>query len=461
MKLKNLFYIFSAAALFIVACGDVESNSGKSDQDLISDEADAHDEDEKNFVSDEDAEKKDDSKTVIFDASNSSDVDNMEPVEQDSDDESGVTDSDDLGNDNSETVDAEVDDSLTSDSEITDSDNEESIDSNIKAAWQKIDKSDGVESRSAFGAAYDSKENVIYVSAGNNAKGGFSGLVGQYKDFKRYLVAENRWESLGNLPITEESIADHTMVFDENNGEILLFSGSQSNVPMVHGKYLDKLLKFSIKSGDWSEIAFQDGPDYRANHAAVMDNSSGRMYISGGVKGSTLLRDYDGLSDLWVYDIADNKWTKLASLPFRVDGHSMVVAEKKQKIYLFGGRKRTKNDQGEDEVENSAEILEYDILSDKWIVLTPSDKPEGRNDISMCYVQGQDRIVMMGGGKATSPTYKDTWIFDIPSTSWKKLEGEFPLPRHGGTMFFNDSLNEIYTFGGKDINDPFVWKLKL
>lgn len=138
----------------------------------------------------------------------------------------------------------------------------------------------------------------------------------------------------------------HSTVYMEEANVVVLFGGlryKKHQVPQPFGpvpskedvEYLCDLYIYALIDRSWHGVKYHaDGPGGRYGHvAACLDER--RMMISGG-RGS----NGQFLSDTWVYDIVDDKWT---SVEMSVDSPSpsprvfASCAAVKAAVYLFGG----------------------------------------------------------------------------------------------------------------------------
>lgn len=74
----------------------------------------------------------------------------------------------------------------------------------------------------------------------------------------------------------------------------------------------------------WTKLSFNDAkPGMRGGHQMVLDPTAELLYLFGGWDGN------QDLSDLWVYNIASNRWTIICK-----DTEAVVSCQKKICIIL-------------------------------------------------------------------------------------------------------------------------------
>lgn len=119
----------------------------------------------------------------------------------------------------------------------------------------------------------------------------------------------------------------------------------------------------------------------------------------------------------------------------------------KRELVLFGGETQSQN--GTIHFHN--DLLVYSPDSDIWRRYVSANSPLARSSHSMCY--HQSGIMVLHGGEFSSPKqstfhhYSDTWILDLESKEWSKVESKNgPSGRSGSRM--TTWKNYIVLFGG-------------
>lgn len=150
----------------------------------------------------------------------------------------------------------------------------------------------------------------IYVA------GGMVGETGRpLATFQRFVVAEQRWETLSPLP--EPIRAAHAAAA---GGTIYVVGGQTARGRAAHA------FAYDIAAGSWRRIASLPSP--RFNVAVVA--AGGLVYAIGGFSDTEL-------RDVVVYDPARNRWIAGAPLPKGVHAAGTVVF--RDEVWVIGGRR--------------------------------------------------------------------------------------------------------------------------
>ncbi len=192
----------------------------------------------------------------------------------------------------------------------------------------------------------------------------------------------------------------------------------------------------------WTEQVIS-GPSARKSFGMTAYTSSSDneyIFLYGGADEDNL-----PIGDTWVYN--GYGWVDLSLTdPGDRSGHSITFDSNRGKVVLFGG---TNGDPLND-------TWEYDILTESWSEISPSNNPSSRTDFAMAYDNFRNKVVLFSGGDES-----DTWEYD--GTDWTEvfLPGTLPPARSGAQMVFNPVKKKMVLFGGldNDANDlSDVWE---
>ena len=187
--------------------------------------------------------------------------------------------------------------------------------------------------------------------------------------------------------------------------------------------YLSDLWVYDPAQNAWAQLA--NGPYGRYGHCAAALN--GKMYVFGGYGwGTASGSNYQG--DLMVYDPATNAWKHLGSWPAPCIHASLVAI--KGKLYLYGGYGTA----------HFAVICEYDPATAKWRQLTSS--PNQRSEHTAVVID--DRMYVFGGTRGAG-YYNDVYFYDPATDKWTQL-GVGATQRHEHVAVAIGS--KMYIFGG-------------
>lgn len=121
---------------------------------------------------------------------------------------------------------------------------------------------------------------------------------------------------------------EHSSVYDPETTQMVIFGGFKQ------GNRTNEVATYNFSTNSWTNVLVPTGdalPCPRSGHSATLHN--GNMYVFGGKNDES-----EKLDDLWVYNIADSKWTKLSpdgECPYPRSGHSCDVYD--DWLVLFGG----------------------------------------------------------------------------------------------------------------------------
>jgi N-acetylneuraminic acid mutarotase len=185
-------------------------------------------------------------------------------------------------------------------------------------------------------------------------------------------------------------------------------------------------------------------PSARWGHTAIYVSTLNSMLIFGGYNGNDL-------NDLWSYNISSNNWTQLTpsnSPPSPRDGHTAIYVSTLNSMFIFGGYPTNAillND-----------LWSYDISSNSWNQLTPSNSPSPRAYHSTIYVSTLNSMFIFGGDNDGVPVNDQFWSYDISSNSWIQLNASNPpSPRFWSSAIYVSTLNSMLIFGGANNSASF------
>lgn len=235
----------------------------------------------------------------------------------------------------------------------------------------------------------------------------------------------NTWE-MGAEPPLEI----HHMQLVHLNGKIYVMGAFTGNFP--NEDPVGNVLIYDIASDSWQWGANIPGGRQRGSTGVVLYND--KIYMICGI--------IDGHSSGWVkwldvYDPANNSWQQLPDAPHARDHfHASLVGDK---IVVAGGRRS-----GADGVFNATvgEVDVYDISDNSWSTIATI--PTQRAGTSVATI-GNEVLVIGGESGSQFAAHDEVQALNITNGSWRSLD---PLNqgRHGfQAAVFN---NAIYVAGG-------------
>jgi len=164
-------------------------------------------------------------------------------------------------------------------------------------------------------------------------------------------------------------------------------------------------------------------PDINAGAASVVYGNY--LYSIGGMNSNSN-------NKLFRFDVSNNVWTSLASIPNTFsgiyEGGSVIIGTK---IYALH------------DVNDAMKI--YDINSNSWIM--GSSRPISAQAPSMATINGYIYVI---GGYTNNGATGEVDMYNPTNDSWTIINNPKPTPCYGSlALVYN---NEIYLFGGRDKN---------
>ncbi|EFA75693.1 hypothetical protein PPL_10746 [Heterostelium album PN500] len=312
----------------------------------------------------------------------------------------------------------------------------------------------------------------------------------------------------GLLFNNRSSNADNKQKKDNDNSSTSSESSSDDYYPSTSiwtfggidsfsSQLIDKI--FIMDDGDYNVYDFQqsDTPPLRWGHSCSIFNDVS-ILVYGGSNDTTTTNVSNTFSDLWLYNITNNKWTLLSngsdstiilnnsnttnnnttnikssststsSSSSFLDNDSndnstttpnnqtaidtvpisrafQAIASNETYLFMFGG------------LRNNSEVLDdlwvFDIENAQWKFINTTDNkssaPQGRFGHTAAFIQ--DRFVVYGGFNKYSIAMNDLWLFDPQTSTWSiAMPTGNPKPR-GFHMMDSDSSDKdraIYIYGG-------------
>jgi len=249
------------------------------------------------------------------------------------------------------------------------------------------------------------------------------------KNTKKEMNSE--WKKYNDGPFVKRF--DHSIV--SVGSTIYLFGG------MSEGwKWVNDFWSFDVKKNEWLELKTEGGPVPVKDHSFAIDEEEKKMYIFGGkTEGKR------SLNHLWIFEFDTKKWTTVEgddNGPCKRYGGTTVVREKK--LYLFGGKRHTKDPQGLDD------LWEFDTDTHKWSLIDAKSKEKPDGLIYHTAVIYKNEMIVTAGYKEKKPT-TEQWSLNLDSLEWKKLEDAPFAPRSGHCAALKGE--KLLVFGGEGAND--------
>ena len=150
---------------------------------------------------------------------------------------------------------------------------------------------------------------------------------------------------------------------------------------------------------------------------------------------------YFGNPGTWTYNPVSNMWQQKATsgtAPVSTNGFpSMVYNSANQKTYLFGGASGP-----------SSDLYVYDMPANSWTKLAPTGPaPPARNMAAFAYDSANNVFIVYGGYDSNGVALNDTWIYNPDSNAWSAANPAQSPPVPGFASFgylTYDSDNNVF-----------------
>lgn len=125
---------------------------------------------------------------------------------------------------------------------------------------------------------------------------------------------------------------------------------------------------------------------------------------------------------------------------------NMAYDSESGQIILFGGQTGSIG-------KNSDETWAYDVTTNEWINMHPSESPHPGSAGSLVYDVESDRVILFGNvsGNSFRPS-RDTWAYDFNTNTWTKLSAEGPANHLGSQMAYDTESDRVILFGGYQVS---------
>lgn len=230
------------------------------------------------------------------------------------------------------------------------------------------------------------------------------------------------------------------ITYHEQENSIFLFGGYCSETKTR----LNDLWKFDGKT--WTSISSNQAPTARSGHSMIYDKKRNRLLVFGGKSD-----DGDLMNDFWSWN--ENNWKKISDIgPEPRQSHRMVYNSNNGDVFLFGGSN----------VDGKALNDTWVYRNEKWIELRSDNIPPARLQHTMSYDQKRDKIILFGGFRRTGNgkfVYGDTWEWS-PHNGWQQRSNDINISRDHHAMVYDIENEKTVLFGGynkKYLGDTWCW----
>ncbi|WP_455392780.1 Kelch repeat-containing protein [[Eubacterium] cellulosolvens] len=178
-----------------------------------------------------------------------------------------------------------------------------------------------------------------------------------------------------------------------------------TQVILYGGWSVTNTLAYNISNNTWIDKKPTNSPGGKQSHGMASFYGTDKVLI---------FSDYYRSHDTWMYDFSENNWIKKDpfSKPLGRRCCAMSAVFNDDKVVMFGGQNVVPNDY----------TWIYDLSGDDWTRKTTTNYPSRRIEHAMAPILGTDKVLLFGGTNFQySPTYNDTWIYDVSDNTWTQM----------------------------------------
>jgi len=309
-------------------------------------------------------------------------------------------------------------------SDVTDQDSRHdsgSVPDNYVGKWRLINTgNEKILGRYNFAICYSNDINSLFVFGGTDDNNIFS-------DLWEYRFIDNTWSSR----IEKSDIEPRMLTSSFYYNDYLYFFGG--GAPRIG--YFNDTIKFDLYSNDWVKIN-ADGPSERWNYCWSFDGFR-YCYLFGGLNST------GSLNDLWKFDVFSETWEDITPLKCPAARSGAKMAFSNDRLYLFGGTSGLMPE------TVSYDINVFDIVKKEWSVLKNSSFPHAKVGHEMIIDNKKNEIYIYGGNINPDEFQK----YSIVNNHWQLIsEDKYPLSpgTRIGSGLVIDNNSQIFLFGGFD-----------
>ena len=223
------------------------------------------------------------------------------------------------------------------------------------------------------------------------------------------------------------------MAYDASENAIVLFGGDDL------ARCMNDTWVYDCETRTWKEAKPPTAPQARAGQAMVYDPEQKIVLMAGGYTGG-----WKALSDTWAYDVAKNKWTKLAlDLPEPATYASGAYLPEKKAVLMVcypGGRRNKKA---------AVYALNLNMAS------APSAKPVETDPKMAYHCKAKSRPTdlpgewLIGEGAPEKEEAVLARLKSLPANTWKNMNPAKLAPeRNWGSYIYDVKTHKGFAWGG-------------
>jgi N-acetylneuraminic acid mutarotase len=284
--------------------------------------------------------------------------------------------------------------------------------------------------RQQHSAVWDERDGAMLLF------GGYRSGTAFLDDLWSYRPVTRSWVPLAPTGPRPSARGGHSAVWDPSANQMLVFGGYGLD------GYRSDLWSYRPDTNTWEELMVGgERPPPREEHAAVWDTTNGQMLLYGGD------RDGRAIDDLWAYRPATNSWVELAPdgpWPAARFRHTAVWDAAGGQMLVFAGYG------GGFPGGYLNDVWSYRPSADAWTRLAgPEDAPPPRSRHIAVWDHEGDRLLIAGGFAGGIDYLADLWIFSPADGSWRLLQAEGgPAARAAQAAVWDGAGRRMFVQGG-------------
>jgi N-acetylneuraminic acid mutarotase len=317
-------------------------------------------------------------------------------------------------------------------------------------------KAKGCTQRFAHSAVWDAKREAMLVFAG---EGRDADAFIFFSDLWTYNPAKDEWKELTLKEQARPSKrAYHACAWDTRRNQMWVFGGSGADF-----KGMDDLWSFDPAARKWTKLEPKDPrPKGRLSATLQYHPDADALLLVGGLGGFG--EGAPAVRDLWVYDIQANKWSQKKCAAPQLWQCASVLDPKAGLLILHGGF--------DERFQVRTETWVYEVGKDKW--REPVKGERFADAHTGVWDAAEGRMLVYGGSRLGKPAkgttgYDEVWAFDPGKGAWNQVEvrGAKPGGRAYHSAVWEPRSRSMLVFGGtaNQFSDPprenKVWVLRL
>lgn len=251
-----------------------------------------------------------------------------------------------------------------------------------------------------------------------------------------WLLQNSRWSQ--RFPAVHPGPrAAHSMVYDSKRGRIILFGGfNDPTEPNALASFYGDT--WIYQDGTWTQVESATSPSARYNSGMAYDSDRDRVVLFGGVAYQADNKTTETLFDTWEFD--GTTWTKTgeSSAGPKVAKPVMAFDPSRKQMLLLGIN------------DNAAPVMYLQNRTDgTWAAPSPTPEklPTCTNEGLMAYRQHTQKIAFVGGVcVANTPSSDELWEWD--GGNWVKATTTSVERATGQSVYYDPTAFRLVMFGG-------------